>query len=53
MTYKLCRKLIELGRTAGLADKMDVYFAAGRLTEEEYTELMGLLEPKKEAGGDE
>ena len=43
MTYKLCKKLIELGRTEGLADKIDVYYAAGRLTTEQYRELMGLL----------
>ena len=49
MTYKLCLKLIELGRTNGLADKLDVYFAAGRLTEEQYTELIAMLHPE---GGD-
>jgi hypothetical protein len=43
MTYKLCKKLIELGRTEGLADKIDVYYAAGRLTTEQYRELMDLL----------
>lgn len=43
MTYKLCKRLIALGRTDGLADKLDVYFAAGRLTAEEYEELMGML----------
>ena len=43
MTYKLCKRLIELGRTEGLADKLDVYFAADRLTYEEYDELMGML----------
>lgn len=43
MAYTLCKKLIALGRTDGLADKLDVYFAAGRLTEAEYKELMGLL----------
>lgn len=48
MTYKLCKKLIELGRTAGLADKLDVYFAVGRLTEEEYTDLMGMLNTNME-----
>ena len=40
MIYKLVKKLIALGRTEGLADKLDVYFAAGRLTAEEYGELM-------------
>lgn len=43
MTYKLCLKLINAGKTDGLADKIDVYFAAGRLTEEEYAELMSML----------
>jgi len=33
--------LIELGRMT--AKMLDVYYAAGRLTDEEYTELMGML----------
>ena len=41
MTYKLCKKLAALGRLT--AEMLDVYFAAGRLTAEEYEELMGLL----------
>lgn len=41
MTYKLCVALIRVGRMT--ADKLDVYFAAGRLTAEEYAELMGML----------
>jgi hypothetical protein len=32
---------IEAGRMT--ADKLDVYFAAGRLTAEEYAELIGML----------
>ncbi len=43
MTYKLCLKLIDAGKTTGLADKIDIYFAANRLTEEEYTILMEKL----------
>ena len=43
MTYKLCLKLIAVGKTDGLADKIDVYFAAGRLTEEQYTDLISRL----------
>lgn len=43
MAYTLCKKLIALGKTEGLADKIDVYFAAGRLTAEQYEELIGLL----------
>ena len=43
MTYKLCLKLIENGRMT--AQTLDVYYAAGRLNAEEYTELMGMLTP--------
>lgn len=43
MTYKLCLILIKAGRME--AGKLDVYYAAGRLTDEEYTELMGMLTP--------
>lgn len=43
MTYTLCKKLIALGKTDGLADKLDVYFAAGRLTAEQYKELIELV----------
>lgn len=41
MTYKLCKRLIALGKLS--ADMLDVYFAAKRLTDEEYTELIGML----------
>lgn len=43
MTYKLCLKLIENGRMT--AQMLDVYYAAGRLTDEEYTGLIGMLTP--------
>lgn len=43
MTYKLCLRLIELGRMK--AQMLDVYYAAGRLTDDEYTELIGMLQP--------
>jgi hypothetical protein len=41
--FNLCKKLIELGRTDGLQEKMDVYLANDRLTIEEYTELSAML----------
>lgn len=44
MLYRTLRRLIELGRTEGLQDKLDVFYAAGRITEAEYTELSGQLE---------
>ena len=41
MTYKLCKKLIALNKM--IANMLDVYYAAGRLTDEQYTELIGLI----------
>ena len=43
MTYKLCLRLIEAGRTEGLADKIDVYYAANRLNTKEYEDLISKL----------
>ena len=44
--YRTCKRLIERGQTAGLADKLDVFYAIGRITEAEYKELIELLEDK-------
>ena len=41
MTYKLCKKMIALGKLTH--NMLDVYYAAGRLTDEQYTELSALL----------
>ena len=41
MTYKLCKKLIAMGKLT--ANMLDVYYAAGMLTDEQYTELMTLI----------
>lgn len=43
MLYRTIKRLIERGRTDGLADKIDIFFAAGKLTEDEYNELVALL----------
>ena len=44
MLYRTLKRLIELGRTEGLEEKIDVFYAAGKLTEDEYNELINLLE---------
>ena len=44
MLYRMCKRLIELGRTDGLEEKIDVFYAAGKLTEDEYNELIELLQ---------
>ena len=41
MTYKLCRRLAALGKLT--AQMLDVYFAAGRISAEEYAELMAMI----------
>lgn len=46
MLYRICKRLIERGQTAGLAEKLDVFYAIGRITEAEYKELIELLEDK-------
>lgn len=43
MLYRTLKRLIELGRTDGLIEKIDVFYAAGKLTETEYNELTGML----------
>lgn len=42
-TYTLCLKLIRLGKTDGLEEKIDVYFANNRISEAEYNELMAMI----------
>ena len=41
--FNICKKLIQTGRTNGLIDKLDVYLANDRLTVEEYSELLAML----------
>lgn len=43
MLYRTLKRLIEAGRTDGLEAKIDIFFAAGKLTEEEYQELINML----------
>lgn len=46
MLYRTIRRLIELGRTVGLKEKLDIFLATGSLTVDEYNELTELL-PKE------
>lgn len=43
MLYRTLKRLIEKGQTEGLEEKIDIFFAAGKLTEAEYNELIALL----------
>lgn len=42
-TYELCKQLIKRGKLT--AEMLDVYYAAGRLTDDQYKELMSELQP--------
>ena len=46
MTYRLCKQLIENGNydKDDMLVKLDVFFLNNRISQEEYEELVGLLE---------
>lgn len=44
MLYRTLKRMIEKGNTTGMAEKLDIFFAADKLTEAEYTELTAMLE---------
>ncbi len=43
MLFRTLKKLIEAGRTDGLEDKIDIFYAASKLTTEEYETLIAML----------
>lgn len=43
MLYRTLKRMIERKQTTGLEEKIDIFFAAGKLTETEYQELISLL----------
>lgn len=43
MLYRTLKRMIERGQTAGLEEKIDIFFAVGKVTESEYQELIGML----------
>ena len=51
MLYRICKRMIQRGQTAGLAEKLDIFFAADRLTADRYQELTQLLAEKEASHG--
>ena len=43
MLYRTLKRMIERGFTDGIEAKLDIFFAANKITESEYTELIGML----------
>lgn len=48
MLYRTLLKLIERGLTDGLSEKIDIFFAAGKVTETEYQTLVMKLQEQQE-----
>lgn len=46
MLYRTLKRMIERGQTNGLEEKIDIFFAASKLTESEYQELIAMLKTK-------
>ena len=44
MLYNVLTRMIARGQVEGLAEKVDVFYAVGRLTQEEYQNITALLE---------
>ena len=43
MLYRTLKRMIERGQVDGMAEKLDIFFAANKITEAEYTELTAML----------
>lgn len=50
MTYRNCKKLIENGRYDynDMLNKLDVFLLGDRITQEQYEELVKMMEARKE-----
>lgn len=43
MLYRIVKRMIERGLTEGIEEKLDIFFAAGKLTGVEYQELIAMI----------
>ena len=43
MLYRTLKRMIERNQIEGLAERIDIFYAAGKLTTDEYNELTALL----------
>lgn len=48
MLYHTCKRMIERGSIEGMSTKLDVFYAASKLTDDEYNELTAQLEAKQQ-----
>ena len=43
MLFNTLKALINKGKTEGVSEKIDIFYAVGKLTQEEYEELVSML----------
>lgn len=43
MLYRTLKRMIERGYTEGMETKLDIFYAADKITEAEYAELFSML----------
>lgn len=43
MLYRTLKRMIERGQTEGMTEKLDIFYAADRISREEYEELTAML----------
>lgn len=43
MLFKVLKRLVEKGQTEGLSEKLDIFYAADKISKEEYEELSALI----------
>ena len=46
MLYRTLKRMIERGQTEGIETKLDIFYAADKISVSEYQELLGMLSPK-------
>lgn len=46
MIYRILKNMILRGNTEGIEERIDVFYAANKLTYDEYNELMDLLKQR-------
>lgn len=51
MLYRTLKRMIERGATDGIETKLDIFFAADKITEAEYIELCNMLAPDVDGAG--
>lgn len=44
MLYRTLKRMIERGQVKGISIKLDIFFAADKITEAEYAELTAMLD---------